>query len=122
VREVLEGWTTGTGDPLESFAEDCVWDSTSFPDGEIVHGHEGIRGFMRKWLGTWQQYELHVEEVFEAGDQVLALTRERGRGKGSDAQVELLGAFVFTLQRGHVVRFKGYVDRAEALEAAGLQR
>jgi hypothetical protein len=58
--------------------------------------------------------------VLDAGQRVVALTRERGRGKGSDAQVELQGALVFSLSGGKIAHFQGFLDRAEALEAAGL--
>ena len=119
VRELLSRWKAG--DPaLKSFSDDAVWDYTAFPDGRVVQGHAEIARFMRRWLGTWAQYELHVDDVLDAGDQVVALTRERGRGKGSDVHVDLQAALLFSLSGGKVVRFKGYLDRAEALEAAGL--
>lgn len=105
---------------LDSFAEDSVWDYTAFPDGRVVHGRDEITRFMRHWIGTWEHYEIHVDKLLDAGEQVVALTRERGRGKGSRAQVELQGAVVFSLDGGKVVHFKGFLDRAEALDAVGL--
>ena len=121
VRGLLDRWRKGEL-ALDSFADDVVWDSTSFPDGRIVQGHEEMKEFMRRWLGTWQQYELHVEEILDAGQKVLALTHESGRGRGSSAAVELRGALVFSVAGGKVVGFKGFLDRDEALDYVGLSR
>jgi ketosteroid isomerase-like protein len=121
VRHVLDRWTSGDLS-LDTFAEDVVWDSTSFPDGRIVEGHAGMKEFMRRWLGTWDHYRIHVDEILEAGEHVVALTHESGRGRGSNAAVELRGALVFTVAGGKIVRFKGFLDRDEALEFVGLSR
>ena len=118
-RELLGRWQRN--DPaLDLFAEDCVFDYTSFPDGRIVQGRASIAEFIRSWVGTWEQYELVVDDVIGAGDQVVALTRERGRGRSSDAQMEMEGSFVMGLRDRKIVTFKGYLDRAQALTAAGV--
>lgn len=118
--ELLDRWRKGDA-ALDLFAEDCLFDYTSFPDGRIVQGHRAIAEFIRSWVGTWDQYELIVDDVLGAGDQVVALTRERGRGRGSDAQVELEGSFVLGLRDGKIAAFKGYLDRSQALAAAGIR-
>jgi ketosteroid isomerase-like protein len=119
VHELLDRWKRGDA-ALDLFAEDSVFDYTSFPDGRIVQGHDQIAEFIRSWVGTWDEYELIVDDVVGAGDLVVALTRERGRGRGSDARVELAGSFVLGLRDGKIATFKGYLDRAKALAAAGL--
>ena len=55
-----------------------------------------------------------------AGDSVVVLTRYRGRGKGSGASVDTIGAHLWTLRDGMVVRLEIYSSRKKALEAAGL--
>ena len=119
VRQVLERWRAGDMS-LGSFADDVLWDYTSFPDGRIARGHEQVKEFMRRWLGTWDQYEIDVEQILDGGQDVVALTHESGRGRGSEAQVELRGALVFSVAGGKIVRFKGFLDRSEALSFAGL--
>ena len=44
----------------------------------------------------------------------------QGRGKGSGTPVTLRAANVWTVRSGKVVELVGYPDRAEALEAVGL--
>jgi hypothetical protein len=65
---------------------------------------------------------LEVEELIDAGDQVLVLIRFGGRGKMSGAEVEVLVWNLWTFREGESVRWTySGEDRAEALEAAGLR-
>lgn len=63
------------------------------------------------------------EEFIDAGaDQVLVFSREGGRGRGSGAEVESHPtAHLWTIRDGRAVRMQSYWERADALEAAGLQ-
>ncbi|MHB8233706.1 MAG: nuclear transport factor 2 family protein [Solirubrobacteraceae bacterium] len=81
---------------------------------------EGLRAGMLDWLEPWDSYHAGVEEVIDAGQgQVLVLTRDRARPKGSEAEVSFLGASVWTVRDGKVARIEFYWDRAEGLAAAG---
>ena len=48
------------------------------------------------------------------------LVREFRRGRGSGIELEADTAVVFEVRDGRVVRIEGYMDRAQALEAAGV--
>jgi ketosteroid isomerase-like protein len=74
----------------------------------------------RDW-GTWDDYRLDVEELRDAESSVVAVMRERGRGKGSGAPFEQRLAQVWTFHRGRIIRWELFPDRAAALEAAGLR-
>jgi ketosteroid isomerase-like protein len=56
----------------------------------------------------------------DAGDKVAVEIVQRGRPRGSAADVEGRWWFVHTLRDGTPVRMQGFSNRAEALEAAGL--
>jgi len=43
-----------------------------------------------------------------------------GRGKGSGITMDDTDGHVFTIRDGKIVRWRGFNDRKEALEAAGL--
>ena len=119
IQDMFDRWLSG--DPAtDALHEHIEWDASVFPDSAVEHGHEGVKRFLRRWLGTWDEYEMDVERILDAGDQVVAFTRERGRGKGSDVPVELEATMLFTIQAGKVVRFRAYLDRAAGLAAAGL--
>ena len=92
----------------------------AFTDGELYEGHEGVRRGMGRWLGTWTDYAMEVDEYIDAGDSVVIFFRESGRGKGSGVWIEQSVAGVWTLHDGQVVRVMPFLDRSEAVEAAGL--
>jgi uncharacterized protein len=103
-------------DPAVEFHE-----NPRLPEAGIYRGQEEIEGYFRRFLDSFEEYRFEIEEIFDAGDQVVAFNRQSGRGKGSGAEVEMRNAWVFALRGGKIVRITPYWDRAEALEAVGLR-
>jgi ketosteroid isomerase-like protein len=96
-----------------------------FPDwapGERIRfaGLEGLRAAWLDWLDPWESYRTEIEDVIDAGDDVVVLVRDYGRRSGMTAEVEVVGASVWTLREGKITRAAFYPDRREALEAVGL--
>jgi ketosteroid isomerase-like protein len=83
-------------------------------------GFAGLREVWLAWLEPWESYRVEIEDVIDAGEDVLVLTRDYGRRQGMDVEVSLLGAAVWTVLDGQIVRAAFYSHRAEALEAVGL--
>jgi len=75
---------------------------------------------MRVWLGTWDDWRMEMVDYLDAGDKVLGIGREYGRGKQSGVLIDHLVFVVFTLRDGQIVHWKGFLDKDQALEAAGL--
>jgi ketosteroid isomerase-like protein len=93
------------------------------PDVEpIFHGHDGMRRRWRYWLDAFKDIGLDPEEVLDFGDRLLVTARQRGQGSGSGVAVSERVFQLFTLRRGLVVRQEDFLDRAKALEAAGLRQ
>jgi ketosteroid isomerase-like protein len=61
-----------------------------------------------------------VEEVFDIGDQVVALIKSRLRPKGTDADFEIRNGHIWTVRDGVALSLRGFPNPEEALEAAGL--
>jgi ketosteroid isomerase-like protein len=101
---------------------DVVYDARERPDGKLWRGHDGVRRAMTEWGEVWDEWEIATEGYLEAGsDKVLTLWRERGRGKGSGVSLEQSGANLVTVGGGRIVHIRMYVNRQEALEAAGME-
>ena len=83
-------------------------------------GVEGLRTLWLEWLEPWESYRAEIEDVIDAGDDVVVLTRDYGRRAGMTAEVSVLGAAVWTFREGKIARASFYADREEALEAVGL--
>ncbi|MGH2967261.1 MAG: hypothetical protein ACRDMH_18025 [Solirubrobacterales bacterium] len=65
--------------------------------------------------------QAEVDELIDAGDQVVVGSTLRGRGRQSGAQAKFTFWQVWTVQNTKFVRGQGFASRAEALEAAGLR-
>jgi ketosteroid isomerase-like protein len=108
---------------FDSAAPDVEFDVSSSPGplAGVYRGQADVREFFRKWIGSWEDYELEVQELIDAGDSVVMVGWERGRGKGSGIRVENRLFTVWTFRNGKAIRIKRFSERAEALEAVGLR-
>jgi ketosteroid isomerase-like protein len=103
--------------------ENVVWDLRAMPIidlPEVVVGRDAVIEASRHYWGTWTDYRLDAEELIDAGSIVVLVVHEQARGKGSGVPHELRFAQVWTFDRGKVIRWELFPDKAEALEAAGL--
>ena len=83
-------------------------------------GLEGLRDAWLDWLDPWESYRVELEEVIDAGDEVVLLWHDYGRRAGMAVEVRVAGAAVWTVRDGKIARVAFYLDRTEAFEAVGL--
>jgi hypothetical protein len=104
------------------FAPEAVWDTSQsqLPAAGVYRGHEGVEQFFADWLAIWDDYAMENDEFIDAGDSVVVVFRQRGRGKGSGVRAERTFFGVYDLEAGKVTRFRQYESREAALEAVGL--
>ena len=87
----------------------------------VWRGVDGFRRFVEQVDEMWENFQAELEEVIDAGAQVITATRIRGRGRHSGVEAEMETFQVWTLRDGKVLRLTGgFRSRADALEAAGL--
>jgi ketosteroid isomerase-like protein len=103
---------------------DFVWDMSTFrgwPEQKAYAGLEGAKQFITAWSAAWEDWQLDIEELIDAGeDHVLAIVRQRGRSKSTGLTVEMYFAQLWTMRDGKQVRMEMYADPAEGRRAAGL--
>jgi ketosteroid isomerase-like protein len=85
--------------------------------GNYVGLDEFLRG-MNEWTGAFEEITTQVEEMIDAGDNVVVRHRMRGRGKDSGVEVDLAICQVVAVRDGKLIRMHDYSSRDEALEAA----
>jgi uncharacterized protein len=121
VRRIHERFLRGDYEAMfELIADDVEWDDSGFPGGGKYHGHQGMSKASGRWFAAWDDYEVEFLKYFSAGDKVVSLYRQRGRGKGSGITTEMEAAQVWTLRAGLVTKVEVFPDQTTALEAAGL--
>ena len=90
------------------------------PDLETVFkGHDGYLRLWRYWLDAFDDIRWDPSEVLDFGDRFLVATRQSGHGSGSGVAVSEPVFQLFEMRRGLVIRQLDFLDRDQALRAAG---
>jgi ketosteroid isomerase-like protein len=89
-------------------------------EGESVHGHDALRRYFKRWSEAWDDFDLGPTEFLDAGDHVFVGAVLSGRGRGSEVEVRMEAWAVWVIRGGRAVRCEEYLNRSEALEAAGV--
>ena len=109
---------------LEAFDPEVEWHSLTqvMFGGEmsVYRGHRGIREGVREMHEVLAELQLEYLEIRDLGERIVVIGRVTGRGRTSGAEVESPINWVVDFRDGKVARMRDYLDRAEALEAAGL--
>ena len=90
------------------------------PEAAVHHGREAVRRDWEQTIDLFDDFSIEVEEFIDAGDELVVFLRYRARARGSDAEIDTPMAHVLTFREGKAVRLRQYLDRAQALKAAGL--
>jgi ketosteroid isomerase-like protein len=126
VRRAYDAFNEGGVDAVirDYWSPEIVWDVSpmSIPGLGLYRGYDEARSFFDDWFGAFpfEEWEAEVEQLIDAGDQVIAMVTQRGRGRASGVAAELAMGQVVTVRDGKIVRIDIYPGRNEALQAAGL--
>ncbi len=126
VRRAVEAFNEGRLDTVASSV--AFWDpdiefheNPKLPEAAVCRGREAVERYFRQFLDSFQDYRFEIEEMHDAGDQVVVFNRQRGRGRESGVEVDMRNAWLFTFREGRITRIKPYWDREEAMSVAGLR-
>jgi ketosteroid isomerase-like protein len=103
---------------MRCFGPESVWDVEPWGLGTHV-GPAAIRRFLDGWIGSFDEYQVNVEEILELGNGVvLAVATQHGRSAHTRGELRLRYAPVFLWAQGVAVRVTHYRDIDEARAAA----
>lgn len=119
---IYAGW--GGGDfraGSENLADDVqLVVDRNIPDGGVYVGPDGVRSYMRRFLGAWQSLTIAARGFEESADAVLVEVDQTGIGHGSGASVTMRYFQVWTFRGLEVTRMESILDEQVARRAAGL--
>jgi ketosteroid isomerase-like protein len=120
VRSGVEAWMAG--DVAAAFAmwdEEIEWIAPpEDPDQPVVVGNAAAAEAMAQWLSTWEAYHYELEELIDAGDDVIQAGRQVMAARGAQVSSEIF--FVWTIRDRRAVRLRMFYKRDEALDAVEL--
>jgi ketosteroid isomerase-like protein len=122
IRRAYEVWNeSGPGAVTDQFwAEDAVYrEGPGWPDAGVYRGRAAALERMRSLIELVGPIEVRLEELIDVGDgRFIACTCMVG--EGANAPYTQSFAVLHRLRDGLIVEADYYLDRAQALEAAGL--
>jgi ketosteroid isomerase-like protein len=124
IRELVAAFNRGDADTFAALClPDVEWEDAIFwtEESRMFRGSEGVRDWVVEVREPWEELEVTIEEIVEAGGNTLLVpSRIRGRGRGSGVETQLLVWQVMSFADGKTSTRKVFRDRAGAPEAAGL--
>src|SRR5690349_19793654 len=121
LRAVWDAWNRGELD-LSMLDPEVVYEDTVLPDsaGETYRGPEGVVKGWTRWTEAWEEFTTEVDQIFDAGEQLVSIHTVHLQGKHSGASMTFRYAYLYTLRDGKAIQIRSYSNPADALEAAGL--
>jgi ketosteroid isomerase-like protein len=121
VQRALEAYRASDIQTMQALLDpDVEWKQVE----ELVpaHGWGAVAEAVGRWEENWDELGAEADELIDAGDQVVAGIRFRGRGSASGVPVDQVTCLVFTVLTGKIARMHEYGPggRSEALQAVGL--
>jgi uncharacterized protein len=120
VRRAYDAFARGDLETLTTFlAPDIEWRTT--PEVPFMGNYSGLDEFLRgmdEWTSAFEDVTTEVEEMIDAGDNVIVHHRMRGKGRDSGVEVDLAIFQVVAVRDGQLVRMHDFSTRDDALEAA----
>jgi limonene-1,2-epoxide hydrolase len=108
--------------PREAYAEDLTGDASRLPGFGVYRSREEVISAWLAYRDTFDEWWLEVKEVLDGqGDRVFVATRDGGQMKASGSEVHNDFFNVYELRDGKIVAWTVFLDRTQALEAAGLR-
>jgi ketosteroid isomerase-like protein len=87
---------------------------------ETLKGTAALLSLLSEWRDAFDDFRADISEYIAVGDHVVCVTRWTGRGKTSDAAVDVSQVDVYDVRERKIVRATlAYPDKTTALEAVG---
>ncbi len=119
VKGIFRDWEKGDFSSIDWADPDIAY-AVPGPDPP-ERGIEGMNRSWSGWLQAYRDFRISAKSFHHEGDKVVVEQAFHGEGRSSGIPVDqLVGAIVFTLRDGKVVRISGHTNLADALADAGI--
>ncbi|KUO54235.1 MAG: hypothetical protein APF78_01525 [Sphingomonadales bacterium BRH_c3] len=108
-----------------ALAPDVIWNEAEnypYADRNPYRGAEQIlEGVFGRTAEDWDDFSVHMDDIIDGGDRVVALGRYKATHKRSGMPLDVQAAHVWTVENGKVVRFQQYIDTLGTAQAMSLR-
>jgi ketosteroid isomerase-like protein len=116
VNGAYEAFASGDVPAIVAIVEDgAEWVSTaSLPQGGSFSGPDGAAQFFQGVGEAWEELNVEVDDLLDAGDHVVGVGRANGKLRnGNSAGYGF--THIFTMNDGKIARFREHADPDETL-------
>jgi ketosteroid isomerase-like protein len=107
----------------ELFHPDVEWhNAPEWPGASVHRGIEAVERDLRRQFDAWEEARYEPVEIFRHGDKIVVLLHVVVKGKASGIPAGMEAGHVLTARDGKVTRVQAFLNRADTLAAAGLER
>jgi ketosteroid isomerase-like protein len=108
---------------LNALDPQIEWHATvgGIDEGHVYRGRNEVVQAFADYFEVWERIEMRADDYIDTGgDEVVVLHHEVAKGRDSGLVVETDTGTVNTVRNDKIVRVRSYMDRDQALRAAGL--
>lgn len=107
----------------ELMVADFHWtEAAEVPGRKVSRSADEFATYIEGFDRLWDEFSFELLNLEPgAGDALIARVRGRGRGKASAHEFELTIHHVWRFREGRVARMDAFLDRRDAMDAAGLR-
>ena len=123
VRKAIEAWNRRDAPIARALWHtdaEIDWSRSQGPLKGVYRGRGEVESFRDEFWSTFEVVELETHGFTQAGSEVVVPNTAHLRGRDG-IEVIAKSTFVYTVEDGQITRLRMFQERAEALEAAGLQ-
>ena len=121
VRRSFEAWNEGDVEAIRRcYTEDAVLESPITEFGRTYQGDDPLGRWISEQRETWSETHWDVERIFEGDGAVVCFYRSISTGRASGIEVVRDLTAVFRIRDGLIASDRVFLDRDEALKAAGV--
>lgn len=78
-------------------------------------------GVFKRVGQEWQGFQLHIEDIIDAGDTVVTLGRYSGMSRATNKPLNAQFVHVWKFRDGKIVRLQQFTDTAQFVKVAGMK-
>ncbi|HEX2396727.1 MAG TPA: nuclear transport factor 2 family protein [Solirubrobacteraceae bacterium] len=121
LRRGYEAFNRGDLDTvLRSVSPDVeIRDREEIPDPGVYRGLKAAREVLVRNTAEFEGYRIEPEEFIEAGEHIVVVARQSGRGRTSGAEVAGTIVHSWHVRDGRVLGMRAFSAREQALAALG---